>query len=97
MEEGMICEKCWNSASGKQGDRAVPEFDLKIGTKDIEVYGGGYYTPGAELRHPWQNGPQGNPQSRPYPSWLAWPILTPLEEGPVDYTLSTSLHAALIA
>lgn len=31
---------------------AVPEFDLKIGTKDIEVYGGGYYTPGAELRHP---------------------------------------------
>lgn len=48
----MICEKCWNSASGKQGDRAVPEFDLKIGTKDIEVYGGGYYTPGAELRHP---------------------------------------------
>lgn len=23
-------------ASGKQGDRTVPEFDMKIGTKDIE-------------------------------------------------------------
>lgn len=22
--EGMICEKCWNPASGKQGDRSCP-------------------------------------------------------------------------
>lgn len=31
--------KCWNPASGKQGDRAVPEFDMQIQTKDIENMG----------------------------------------------------------
>lgn len=42
MEEGLTCEKCWNAASGKQCDRAVPEFDVKIGTKDTEeAYGVG--------------------------------------------------------
>lgn len=88
-----MLERC----SGKQGDRAVPEFDMRIRTKDFEGTMGVSVMPRSRAEaslteHP-PPSPGEPPVSSPFLPDLAYPH--PLVEGPVDYTLST-LHAVLI-
>ena len=72
---------------------AVPEFEMKIGTKDTNgADRGGHGAPRVEVRH--SSTEAESPWARPQPSWQAWPLPTPRSRGPVDHSLSASSHPA---
>lgn len=72
---------------------AVPEFEMKTGTKDtVGVYGGVHGALRAEVRHsPTEADPR---QADPHPSRQACPLPTPWWRGPVDHSLLASSHLA---
>lgn len=92
MEEGITWRNVGAQPLVSEVTEAIPEFEMKTGTRDTEsVYGGGM-----ELRH---SGTEADsPQARPHPSWPAWSSPSLWRKGPVNYNLSvsepTSTHPA---
>lgn len=83
-----MTDKCWDVASGKHGDRAVREFEMKIRTKDIEGAYGARSRAEASLAEPAPYPSQ--KWAPPYPSCLAYPH--PSDGGALLVTPCQHLH-----